>query len=63
MNGTDVGPQLGFRFGRNELCPYGSGKKYKRSCGGATVNRASCCWLLGDAEWEEWLDTYNLSKI
>ncbi|MGA2644317.1 MAG: SEC-C metal-binding domain-containing protein [Candidatus Sulfotelmatobacter sp.] len=26
------------KFGRNDLCPCGSGKKYKRCCGGATVN-------------------------
>src|ERR1022692_2446070 len=26
------------KVGRNELCPCGSGKKYKRCCGGATVN-------------------------
>jgi uncharacterized protein len=24
--------------GRNDLCPCGSGKKYKRCCGGATIN-------------------------
>ena len=26
------------KVGRNDLCPCGSGKKYKRCCGGATVN-------------------------
>ena len=26
------------KVGRNELCPCGSGKKYKKCCGGATVN-------------------------
>jgi len=26
------------KIGRNEPCPCGSGKKYKRCCGGATVN-------------------------
>ncbi len=26
------------KVGRNEQCPCGSGKKYKRCCGGATVN-------------------------
>jgi uncharacterized protein len=26
------------KVGRNEPCPCGSGKKYKRCCGGATVN-------------------------
>jgi uncharacterized protein len=26
------------RVGRNDPCPCGSGKKYKRCCGGATVN-------------------------
>ena len=26
------------KAGRNEACPCGSGKKYKRCCGGATVN-------------------------
>jgi uncharacterized protein len=26
------------KFGRNDPCPCGSGKKYKRCCGGATVN-------------------------
>ena len=26
------------KVGRNELCPCGSGKKYKRCCGGATIN-------------------------
>jgi uncharacterized protein len=25
-------------FGRNDPCPCGSGKKYKKCCGGATVN-------------------------
>ncbi|MGA2648447.1 MAG: SEC-C metal-binding domain-containing protein [Candidatus Sulfotelmatobacter sp.] len=25
------------KVGRNNLCPCGSGKKYKRCCGGATV--------------------------
>ena len=25
------------KIGRNDLCPCGSGKKYKRCCGGATV--------------------------
>jgi yecA family protein len=25
------------KVGRNEMCPCGSGKKYKRCCGGATV--------------------------
>ncbi len=28
------------KVGRNEPCPCESGKKYKRCCGGATVNRA-----------------------
>jgi uncharacterized protein len=27
-----------FKVGRNEPCPCGSGKKYKKCCGGATVN-------------------------
>ncbi len=26
------------KAGRNELCPCGSGKKYKRCCGGTTIN-------------------------
>jgi uncharacterized protein len=26
------------KFGRNDPCPCGSGKKYKRCCGGATDN-------------------------
>ena len=26
------------KVGRNELCPCGSGKRYKRCCGGATIN-------------------------
>src|SRR5271157_863953 len=26
------------KVGRNDLCPCGSGKKYKRCCGGATIN-------------------------
>jgi uncharacterized protein len=26
------------KIGRNDPCPCGSGKKYKRCCGGATVN-------------------------
>jgi uncharacterized protein len=26
------------KVGRNELCPCGSGKKYKKCCGGATVH-------------------------
>jgi uncharacterized protein len=26
------------KVGRNEACPCGSGKKYKKCCGGATVN-------------------------
>lgn len=26
------------KIGRNDLCPCGSGKKYKKCCGGATVN-------------------------
>ena len=26
------------KVGRNELCPCGSGKKYKKCCGGVTVN-------------------------
>jgi uncharacterized protein len=26
------------KIGRNEPCPCGSGKKFKRCCGGATVN-------------------------
>ena len=26
------------KVGRNEPCPCGSGKKYKKCCGGATVN-------------------------
>jgi len=26
------------KIGRNEQCPCGSGKKYKRCCGGATIN-------------------------
>ena len=26
------------KVGRNDLCPCGSGKKYKRCCAGATVN-------------------------
>ncbi|MGO9124867.1 MAG: SEC-C metal-binding domain-containing protein [Terriglobales bacterium] len=26
------------KVGRNEPCPCGSGKKYKRCCGGASVN-------------------------
>ena len=26
------------KVGRNDLCPWGSAKKYKRCCGGATVN-------------------------
>jgi uncharacterized protein len=26
------------KVGRNDLCPCGSAKKYKRCCGGATVN-------------------------
>ena len=26
------------KVGRNEMCPCGSGKKYKKCCGGATVN-------------------------
>lgn len=28
----------GAEVGRNDLCPCGSGKKYKKCCGGATVN-------------------------
>jgi uncharacterized protein YecA (UPF0149 family) len=27
-----------FKVGRNDPCPCGSGKKYKRCCGGAMVN-------------------------
>jgi uncharacterized protein len=26
------------KVGRNDLCPCGSGKKYKKCCGGAVVN-------------------------
>jgi uncharacterized protein len=26
------------KVGRNEMCPCNSGKKYKKCCGGATVN-------------------------
>ena len=26
------------KIGRNDRCPCGSGKKYKKCCGGATVN-------------------------
>jgi uncharacterized protein YecA (UPF0149 family) len=26
------------KVGRNDPCPCGSGKKYKKCCGGATVN-------------------------
>jgi len=26
------------KVGRNDPCPGGSGKKYKKGCGGATVN-------------------------
>ena len=26
------------KIGRNDPCPYGSGKKYKKCCGGATLN-------------------------
>ena len=28
----------GSKVGRNDPCPCGSGKKYKRCCGGAAVN-------------------------
>jgi uncharacterized protein len=31
-------PRTGSKVGRNEPCPCGSGKKYKKCCGGATVN-------------------------
>jgi uncharacterized protein len=39
--GTTLIPETwhnALKVGRNELCPCGSGKKYKRCCGGATVN-------------------------
>ena len=38
--GTAFAPQprrKAAKVGRNELCPCGSGKKYKRCCGGATI--------------------------
>ena len=31
-------PHRSNKIGRNEPCPCGSGKKYKRCCGGATIN-------------------------
>jgi hypothetical protein len=31
-------PRSTSKVGRNEPCPCGSGKKYKKCCGGATVN-------------------------
>jgi uncharacterized protein len=31
-------PRRAAKIGRNEPCPCGSGKKYKKCCGGATVN-------------------------
>lgn len=35
---SKVRPQRNGKVGRNEPCPCGSGKKYKKCCGGATVN-------------------------
>lgn len=34
---TETYPSRG-KIGRNDPCPCGSGKKYKRCCGGATIN-------------------------
>jgi uncharacterized protein len=31
-------PRRTLKIGRNDPCPCGSGKKYKRCCGGATIN-------------------------
>lgn len=31
-------PHISNKIGRNEPCPCGSGKKYKRCCGGATIH-------------------------
>ena len=39
--GIVFGPEprrTAFKVGRNDPCPCGSGKKYKKCCGGATVN-------------------------
>ena len=36
--GADTAYRTPVKIGRNELCPCGSGKKYKRCCGGATIN-------------------------
>jgi uncharacterized protein len=35
---TSESPRNVSKVGRNDLCPCGSGKKYKRCCGGVTVN-------------------------
>jgi uncharacterized protein len=35
---TSESPRNVSKVGRNDLCPCGSGKKYKQCCGGATVN-------------------------
>ena len=35
---ADTAYRTPVKIGRNELCPCGSGKKYKRCCGGATIN-------------------------
>jgi uncharacterized protein len=35
--GADTGQRAARKIGRNETCPCGSGKKYKRCCGGAVV--------------------------
>ena len=40
-NSSARGPHLPYRsnkIGRNNPCPCGSGKKYKRCCGGATIH-------------------------
>ena len=35
---TSESRRNGYKVGRNDLCPCGSAKKYKRCCGGVTVN-------------------------
>ncbi|PSH02782.1 MAG: YecA family protein [Acidobacteria bacterium] len=37
-NAAVAGTELRQKTGRNDPCPCGSGKKYKKCCGGATVN-------------------------
>jgi uncharacterized protein len=36
--GSESSRHLNVKIGRNDQCPCGSGKKYKRCCGGATIN-------------------------